>query len=90
MVDLKTITLKTDQVLLIIKKQSILTGEVNPVNKTTDPVLKDKAAVQDKINFLFSGTLVSNGTAIGIVCNTGMKTEIGKIQKEVQDAAKEK
>ncbi|CAD8101390.1 unnamed protein product [Paramecium sonneborni] len=82
MVDLKTITLKTDQ--------SILTGEVNPVNKTTDPVLKDQAAVQDKINFLFSGTLVSNGTAIGIVCNTGMRTEIGKIQKEVQDAAKEK
>ncbi|CAD8072999.1 unnamed protein product [Paramecium primaurelia] len=82
MVELKTITLKTDQ--------SILTGEVNPVNKTTDPVVKDKAAVQDKINFLFSGTLVSNGTAIGIVCCTGMKTEIGKIQKEVQEAAKEK
>lgn len=56
-----------------------MTGEVNPVNKITDPINKDQAAVQDKVNFLFSGTLVANGGAVGIVCGTGMKTEIGKI-----------
>ncbi|EAR82769.2 sarco/endoplasmic reticulum calcium-translocating P-type ATPase (macronuclear) [Tetrahymena thermophila SB210] len=81
MVELKTITLKADQ--------SILTGESDPVNKTISPISKTEAGVLDKINYLFSGTLINNGTAIAVVVQTGMNTEIGKIQKEVQDADKE-
>lgn len=76
MAELKTITLKADQ--------SILTGESDPVNKITKPITKTEAVgVLDKLNYLFSGTLVNNGTAIAIVVNTGMKTEIGKVQSEV-------
>ncbi|KAL4466566.1 hypothetical protein ABPG72_010617 [Tetrahymena utriculariae] len=81
MIELKTITLKADQ--------SILTGEADPVNKTIAPISKTEAGVLDKINYLFSGTLINNGTAIAVVVQTGMTTEIGKIQKEVQDADKE-
>lgn len=82
MVELKTITLKADQ--------SILTGESDPVNKTINPIAKTtNVGVLDKINYLFSGTLINNGTAIAVVVYTGMKTEIGKIQAEVQEAGKE-
>lgn len=55
--------LKTDQ--------SILTGEVNPVNKTEEPVLLEKAHIQEKSNILFSGTLISNGNGIGVVVSIG-------------------
>lgn len=48
------------------------------------PVASDaQNIVLTKINYLFSGTLVNNGTAIAVVVNTGMFTEIGKIQSEV-------
>jgi len=58
----------------------MLTGEVNPVNKSIDKLkLKEGAGVLDKINIMFSGTLVVNGSAIGVVCDTGMKTEMGII-----------
>lgn len=82
MVELKTITLKADQ--------SILTGESDPVNKVIKPITKtSEVGVLDKINYLFSGTLVNNGTAIAVVVQTGMTTEIGKVQQGVQEADKE-
>lgn len=71
MAELRTITFKTDQ--------AILTGETNPINKIVDTVNKDNASIQDRINYLFSGTLVNNGTALGLVVGTGMTTEIGII-----------
>ena len=37
---------------------------------------------------LFSSTIISSGTAVGIVAYTGMKTAIGSVHSEVQ-AAKE-
>lgn len=59
--------------------KAILTGETNPINKIIEPIFKDHATVQDKVNVLFSGTLVSNGAAVGIAIHTGMNTEIGII-----------
>ena len=38
---------------------------------------------------LFSSTIVSSGTAIGVVAYTGMKTAIGSVHSEVQAAEKE-
>lgn len=35
---------------------------------------------------LFSSTLVSSGTCLGVVAYTGMKTAIGSVCKEVQEA----
>lgn len=56
--------------------------------KHTEPVAAS-ARIQDKKNMLFSGTTVSNGSALGVVVATGMSTEIGKIQANVQAAAQE-
>lgn len=72
MLELKTVTFKTDQ--------AILTGESNPVNKDVNPIKKTTdVGISDKSCYLFSGTLVNNGCAIAIVVETGMTTEIGKI-----------
>ena len=38
---------------------------------------------------LFAGTAISNGSCIGIVNDIGMSTEIGKIQRQIQEAADE-
>ncbi len=57
--------------------ESSLTGESVSVQKQ-QCVLKE-AAVADRKNMVFMGTIATNGRATYIVTDTGMKTEIGKI-----------
>ncbi len=38
---------------------------------------------------MFAATAVANGTGVGIVNSIGMRTEIGKIQAQIQEAAAE-
>src|SRR5699024_12046904 len=45
----------------------------------TDAVIKEEAALADRTNMVFSGSLVTYGRAEVVVTATGMKTEIGKI-----------
>jgi len=67
--------------------ESNLTGESQSVYKTNDGILEDKRpVVKDMRNMIFSSTGITTGSAIGIVINTGMKTEIGLIQKLMKDA----
>jgi Ca2+-transporting ATPase len=48
------------------------------------------AVILEKINMLFSGSLVVAGSALCIVCHTGFETEIGKIQNQVCEAKEDK
>lgn len=50
---------------------------------------KDATMLQDQKNMLFSSTIISSGQAIGVVAYTGMKTAIGTVSKEVQEASEE-
>ncbi|WP_311408482.1 cation-translocating P-type ATPase [Liquorilactobacillus uvarum] len=59
--------------------ESILTGESEPVEKTTKAPETAPDSVGDHINKAFSGTLVTHGTGTMVVSTIGMKTEIGKI-----------
>lgn len=45
--------------------------------------------LQSKCNMLFAATAISNGSGRAVVNNIGMTTEIGKIQSQIQEAAKE-
>ena len=56
--------------------ESPLTGESEPVDKITDPVAAD-AALGDRRNLAFSGSLVTSGDGEGIVYATGSGTELG-------------
>jgi magnesium-transporting ATPase (P-type) len=59
-------------------QEAILTGESVPVEKGTTPVAAD-APLGDRRSMLWSGTLVTQGTARGLVVATGASTEIGRI-----------
>lgn len=59
-------------------QEAILTGESVPVEKGTGAVVAD-APLGDRRSMLWSGTLVTQGTARGLVVATGARTEIGRI-----------
>jgi calcium-translocating P-type ATPase len=59
-------------------QEAILTGESVPVEKGQTPVAAD-VALGDRRSMLWSGTLVTQGTAGGLVVSTGQATEIGRI-----------
>lgn len=59
-------------------QEAILTGESVPVEKTVPAVAAD-APLGDRRSMMWSGTLVTQGTARGLVIATGSKTEIGRI-----------
>ena len=68
--------------------ESSLTGESTNVEKT-DMVIEGKAALADRVNMVYSGSLVTYGRAQVLVTGTGMKTELGKIAG-LMNAAKER
>jgi calcium-translocating P-type ATPase len=59
-------------------QEAILTGESVPVEKGVEPVASD-APLGDRRPMLWSGTIVTQGTARGLVVATGQATEIGRI-----------
>ena len=65
-----------------------MTGESTNVEKKT-VVLEGEKALGDRINMVYSGSLVTGGRAVVLVTATGMETEIGKIAA-LMNATKEK
>lgn len=63
--------------------ESILTGESFPVEKHTDSI-DSYAGVADRKNMVFSGTMITSGTAEGVAVLTGIETEIGRISVLLQ------
>ncbi|WP_168733041.1 cation-transporting P-type ATPase [Aliigemmobacter aestuarii] len=59
-------------------QEAILTGESVPVEKGVAPAPVD-APLGDRRSMLWSGTLVTQGAARGLVTATGQATEIGRI-----------
>ena len=70
-------------------EEASLTGESKSVNKQIEVVNSKSNLLPDRKNILFSSTVVTYGTAHGIVVQTGMDTAIGSIQKEVQAASED-
>lgn len=58
--------------------EATLTGESLPVEKTLEPATLH-APLGDRFGMAYSGTLVVQGQASGMVVATGMRTELGKI-----------
>ncbi|OAQ29248.1 calcium-transporting ATPase 3 [Linnemannia elongata AG-77] len=59
--------------------EALLTGESLPVQKNLEHIESADEALGDRLNMVFASTTVVKGRAKGIVTNTGMKTQIGKI-----------
>ena len=60
-------------------QESALTGESQSVDKSDRTISGDNIALGDRINMVYSGSLVTYGRAEVLVTGTAMTTEIGKI-----------
>lgn len=64
--------------------EAVLTGESVAVEKAVEPVA-ESASLGDRSCMTFSGTLVTNGQAKGVVIATGANTAIGQISGLLSD-----
>lgn len=63
--------------------ESVLTGESLPVSKEVGPGGDSEAPLGEQTDRVFSGTLVTRGTARGVVTDTGPRTAMGAIAEQL-------
>jgi len=68
--------------------EAALTGESAPVNKEIT-AFPEETQLNDRLNMVFTGTVVVYGRGKAAVTSTGMNTEFGKIAKLVQTTGEE-
>ena len=66
-------------------QEASLTGESVPVEKNIEAISDEKVGIGDRTNMLFSSSLITYGRGKGIVVETGMNTEVGKIASIIND-----
>ena len=69
--------------------ESSLTGESTNVDKS-DETITEEVGLGDRINMVFSGSLVTYGRATVLITEIGMSTEIGKIAGLMNDTKEKK
>jgi Ca2+-transporting ATPase len=69
--------------------EAILTGESQPVEKDLN-LYDEKVILADRLNMVYSNTIITRGNGLAIVVGTGMQTEVGKIAEKIQEEQPEK
>ena len=59
--------------------ESALTGESQPVAKTTDALGEQDLPLGDRHSMAYSGSVITRGRGAGVVVATGVDTELGRI-----------
>lgn len=74
---------------LLQVNESALTGESTNVDKVND-TLDAVCPLADRVNMVYSGSLVTYGRAKVVITDTGMNTEVGKIAELMNSASSRK
>jgi len=80
--DMRIIALKN-----LHAEEASLTGESLPSAKQVEPVPAD-AAIGDRKNMAYGGTMISSGTGEAVVVATGQKTELGRISSMLHETTR--
>ncbi|KAI3406591.2 ENA1 [Candida oxycetoniae] len=78
---IETVNLESDE--------SMLTGESIPVAKACDEICVDneqQIPIGDRLNMVFSSSIVVKGRGVGIAVATGLNSEIGKIADSLKNS----
>ena len=70
---------RLEQAAALRVMESALTGESEPVHKSTAPVADPNASLGDRVGMVFAGTAVAVGRGRAIITATGRDTQVGKI-----------
>ena len=77
--------LRVIEAINLKSQESALTGESVPVEKTVEAI-SEEVGIGDRTNMLFSSSLITYGRGKGIVVETGMNTEVGKIAEIINSS----
>ena len=59
--------------------EASLTGESLPIEKDEDSIISEETLLGDRLTMTYASSTVVYGTGFGVVTQTGMRTEVGKI-----------
>jgi len=68
-------------------EEAMLTGESIPAEKIISTIKEDNLTPGDQRNMAFMGTIVVSGRAKGVVVETGQRTVLGQIAKDVREVS---
>lgn len=81
--------LRITEAVNLKSQEASLTGESLPIEKMASKIEEMEIGVGDRINMLFSSSLITYGRGEAIVVATGMNTEVGKIADMLNNTEKQ-
>lgn len=73
----------------VYANEFIFTGESKPSKKNTLVIKEEDVVLADIDNMLFMGSSLTRGSAVAMVCETGIKTQLGHIANMVESVKEE-
>jgi Ca2+-transporting ATPase len=70
-------------------EEAALTGESEPVDKSSAPLSGQDLPLGDRRNMVYMGTVVSYGRGLAVITETGMDTQLGHIADMIQTVQQE-
>ncbi len=70
-------------------QEAALTGESEPVEKSTRVFTGEDLPLGDRRNMVYMGTVITSGRGLAVIAETGMNTQLGHIAEMIQTVEQE-